>query len=121
MLSLRVFLASTSCNSIIVVIPRLPAAPKAPWNKSAFSRSEAFPVGKSYFNGISCSIKKPYLKPQLKELISPLVPAKPPPAVIPGNSITTGGIRLYLRVDSTRRSIGTIGSTRGLHICLENV
>ena len=60
--------------------------------------SDYFPVGECY----------------LKELLSSLVPAKPPPAVIPGNSITTGGIRLYLRVDSTRRPIGTFGSTRAV-------
>ncbi|KAF3910080.1 hypothetical protein AA313_de0201224 [Arthrobotrys entomopaga] len=50
-------------------------------------------------------------KPCLNELDSPEVPAYPPPTVIPGNSITTGGINPCRRVASTSRSMGTFGST----------
>lgn len=51
-------------------------------------------------------------KPYLNELLSPEVPAKPPPTVIPGNSITTGGSSPYGMVAATKLSIGTFGSTK---------
>ena len=111
--ALTYFFACMSCSSSRVVIPRLPTAPEAPWKRSGFSLSEAVtisPLPSTISTELTVSLKYPYLN----ELLSPAVPAKPPPAVIPGNSMTTGGIKPCFIVDSTRRSIDTFGSTKAV-------
>ncbi|KAJ6438178.1 LOW QUALITY PROTEIN: acetyltransferase [Purpureocillium lavendulum] len=46
------------------------------------------------------------------ELLSPEVPEKPPPTVMPGSSMTTGGTSPRGSVARTSASMGTLGSTR---------
>jgi len=102
--------ASIRRSSNKVVTPRVPNEPAAPRNRSAFSDVEAVttsPLPKTISIHVAALSKKPYMK----ELLSPEVPAKPPPTVMPGNSMTTGGTRPCSSVASTSASIGTFGST----------
>jgi hypothetical protein len=94
-----------------VVIPKVPMAPTAPLNSSGFSELEALTIS-PFASTISTQLTVWLKYPYLKELLSLAEPAYPPPTVIPGNSITTGGIRPCLREAYTSLSIGTFGSTR---------
>lgn len=108
-------MATLSYSSIRVVILRVPTAPAAPRNKAAFSERLTFTtslLGITILTSLTISSKKPCLE----ELLSLAGPMKPPPAVILGNFIIIGGTRPSAMMALTRRSIGTLGSTRAVSL-----
>ena len=91
--------------------------PAAPWNRSDLSVSDAetiSPLASTISIRLIVLSKKPYLK----ELLSPPVPANPPPTVMPGNSMTTGGTRPNFKVALTRSSMGTFGSSMAVLVSI---
>jgi hypothetical protein len=83
---------ATSCMSSCVVIPNVPKDPALPKNRSAFSVGEACttaPLPKTVSTLDTVRSKYPYRKDEL----SAAVPANAPPAMMPGNSGTTFGMR----------------------------
>lgn len=95
----------------------MPKADAAPQNRSVFSLvvREALvtsPLASTISIQLMVASKGPYRKDEL----SPEVPEKPPPTVMPGNSITTRGTRPALRVAATSASMGTFGSTSAVFL-----
>ena len=96
--------------------PSVPKDEATPQKRSGFSSLEAI-VFSPLARTISTQFTVLSKNPNRKELLSPEVPEKPPPAVMPGNSITTGGINPCSSVSLTSASMGTFGSVKTVFFC----